>query len=340
MTPASKRRRQQSVPSVDDAYGVGYKPTVTEPEGPRLASPTPEEISARLEALLKRTHQLRAQQPAVSAGGPLSVTWPPPDRELDRYDVVDVQGASAPPAQMRPVTPAEPAAAEFARPDWSELRLRAGADDGARSSSWAPVLIAILALASIAEGAYIWYLHSTRPAVEQGRVRLDAPDGAEVLVDGQSVGTAPIDHALDPGEYDIEIVQGDRRVRADRVIVGIGRTVMLLVPEGVPSATAATATPPGAAPQPGTAPAATSQVTAPSQAAVALGSGLVSATTGAVSIESTPTGLPVTMGGRPRGVTPITLGLIKPGRHDVLVGGAARQVDVQAGQVSTLRVAR
>ena len=152
--------------------------------------------------------------------------------------------------------------------------------------------------------------------------------------------TVPIDHALDPGEYDIEIVQGDRRVRADRVIVGIGRTVMLLVTEGVPPAAAATATPPGAAPQPGTAPAATSQGTAPSQAAVALGSGLVSATTGAVSIESTPTGLPVTMGGRPRGVTPITLGLIKPGRHDVLVGGAARQVDVQAGQVSTLRVAR
>jgi hypothetical protein len=318
---------------------VRYKPTVTEPEGPRPASPTPEEISARLEALLKRTHQLRAQQSPVLSSGPLSVTWPPPDRELDRYDVVDVAAASAPPAQTRPVPPAEPAAAEFARPDWSELRLRAGSDDVSRRAGWAPLLIAILALASVTEGAYIWYLQSIRPASEQGRVRLDAPTGAEVLIDGQSVGTAPIEHALDPGEYDIEIVQGDRRVRVDQVIVGIGRTVMLLVPEGASPARTATATTPGASAQPAAGAASTSQA-APSQAAVALGGGLVSETTGAVSIESTPTGLPVTMGGRPRGVTPITLGLIKPGRHDVLVGGAARQVDIQAGQVSTLRVAR
>ena len=39
-----------------------------------------------------------------------------------------------------------------------------------------------------------------------------------------------------------------------------------------------------------------------------------------MTIESTPPGLPVTMGGRPRGVTPLTLGKITPGRHDVLVG--------------------
>ena len=63
-----------------------------------------------------------------------------------------------------------------------------------------------------------------------------------------------------------------------------------------------------------------------------------SATTGGVVIESTPPGLPVTMGGRPRGVTPVTIGQMRPGRHDVLVGGPARQVDVIAGEVTTLRV--
>ena len=66
--------------------------------------------------------------------------------------------------------------------------------------------------------------------------------------------------------------------------------------------------------------------------------GTVSPTLGAVAIESTPAGLPVTMGGRPRGVTPITIGLIRPGRHDVMVGRALRQVDIVANEVVTLRV--
>ena len=46
------------------------------------------------------------------------------------------------------------------------------------------------------------------------------------------------------------------------------------------------------------------------------------------------------MGGRPRGVTPLTLGKIAPGRHDVLVGSSALKVDVTAGEVATLRVPR
>jgi hypothetical protein len=82
------------------------------------------------------------------------------------------------------------------------------------------------------------------------------------------------------------------------------------------------------------------QGVAPGRAPVAANAELVSETTGAVTIESTPPGLPVTMGGRSRGVTPLTLGRIPPGRHDVLVGTATRQVDVTAGEVVTLRVPR
>ena len=146
---------------------------MTEPERPADApsSPTPEEISARLEALLKRTHALRAKQ-AANPPSPLTITWPPHDGELDHYDVVDV----------------------------------------------------------------------------------------------------PEDDRMQP------------------------------------AARATAATPPP------------------------------SATLGGVSIESTPSGLPVTMEGRERGVTPITIGRLKPGRHDVLVGGLARKVDVTAGSVTTLRV--
>ena len=120
---------------------------MTEPERPAggpAGNPTPEEISARLEALLKRTHTLRAQRSApATPGGSLGVTWPPNDRELDRYDVGDVDEGETAAASSDSTTPAtvappivatrapgspDAAAHEFARPDWSELRLRSAGD--------------------------------------------------------------------------------------------------------------------------------------------------------------------------------------------------------------------
>ena len=66
-----------------------------------------------------------------------------------------------------------------------------------------------------------------------------------------------------------------------------------------------------------------------------------SATTGAVRIESDPPGAVVTMEGRERGVTPITIGQLRPGRHDVIVvtpgqGRLDLKVDVSAGQTTRL----
>lgn len=271
----------------------------------------------------------------MNSGGPLGVTWPPPDRELDRYDVVDVEGA---PAAAMPGRQDPPAPPDFARPDWSELRLRSPSDESPSGLSWTSVLLGLLALIAAAEGAYIWYLQSTRPAVVQGRVLVDEPEGAEVRVDGRAVGVAPLEHLLEPGQYDIELVNQGRTLRADRVIVGLGRTVMLLALEGTTVATSPAASPSAVAPsRPAPTP---PPAGATSSAPVAGNPALVSATTGAVSIESTPAGLPVTMGGRPRGVTPLMLGQVQPGRHDVLVGGAARRVDVLAGEVTTLRVSR
>ena len=352
---------------------------MTEPERPADApsgSPSPEEISARLEALLKRTHAMRAEKAAGTT--PHSVTWPPSERELDHYDVVDVAdrerpappsvaAAAVPAAAAAPPRDATVPASEFARPDWSELRLRGSADEVQRGSRWLPLLVVLLAVATLGQAAYIWYLRGAGSPDATGRLRVDGPDGAQIRVDGQAIGTAPLDHALPPGDYDIQVVQDGTAARTQRVNIALGHTVVLLplaggsvapapTAAGQPPPVATTGAPPLAAqsaarPSPapvtgGSAAGGPGRTAAPSGAppagspAAALGPAGVSATRGAVVIESTPPGLPVTMEGRERGVTPITIGQLKPGRHDVLVGGLARQVDVSANQVSTLRVSR
>ena len=75
---------------------------MTEPERPvgSPGNPTPEEISARLEALLKRTHTLRTERSAQRANAPRDIAWPPPERELDHYDVVDVAHGGPSPSAM------------------------------------------------------------------------------------------------------------------------------------------------------------------------------------------------------------------------------------------------
>lgn len=322
---------------------------MTEPERPAdppppASGPTPEEISARLEALLKRTHAMR--QAGARPAGPM--TWPPSSRELDHFDVVDV------PVDQRLQPPATAGAAEtavpaggpgFERPDWGELRLRGTVDENHGVSRWWQGLAVALALIAAAEGAYIWALRAS-PATGggQARLRVDGPVGAEVRVDGRRIGAAPIEHTLTPGTYDIELAHGTTMSRARGVAVDAGRTTVMWTgatgmstdaPAAVadsPAAASASTAPGPAASVPPPAGANTPPATTPAAG--------VSATLGAVLIESTPAGLPVTMEGRPRGVTPITIGRLKPGRHDVLVGGLARQVDVTANATATLRVTR
>jgi PEGA domain len=340
---------------------------VTDPDRPAdiPAGPTPEEISARLEALLKRTHALKANK-AAEPSASLTMTWPPPDRELDHYDVVDVpeddrMTAPPPPNAPTPVrasAPASPTDAEtragdkgadsFARPDWSELRLRSAPEEPTGPSRGWIVLTVLLAIAAIGQAAYIWMGPAT--ATAEGRLRVDGPDGAVVRVNGQAIGPAPIDHVLAPGDYDVEVGSGTAMARAERVSIGVGRTIVLLPaatsqpqaasaaavnpaqPAVVPAA-GRPAAPRAAVPAPTTAPGPTTNPTATAAAAIAPGRG-------GVLIESTPSGLPVTMEGRERGVTPITIGQLKPGRHDVLVGGLTRKVDITAGTVTSLRVHR
>jgi PEGA domain len=275
------------------------------------------------------------------------MTWPPTRHELERYDVLDVpeqsRVAEAVAAEPRPTqstdraVPPRPVQApspapDVVKPDWSELRLRTAPDEMQRGPRW-PAVTIVLLLVALAQAGYIWYLHTAGAVTEPGRVRIDGPDGADVRIGGRAIGAAPVEHVLDAGEYDIELSHEGRLLRAERVSVGVGRTVVLMVPSAARADTAATASGPGSAPK----------ATAARSAAArthAANADMVSATTGAVTIESTTPGLPVTMGGRSRGVTPLTLGKIPPGRHDVLVGGMPLRVDVKPGEVATLRVPR
>ncbi|HTV00460.1 MAG TPA: PEGA domain-containing protein [Luteitalea sp.] len=217
------------------------------------------------------------------------------------------------------------------------------------SRGWLLMMV-LLALAAIGQAAYIWLAPSASPG--ESRLRVDGPDGAAVRVNGQTIGPAPVDHVLAPGDYDIEVGTGPATTRVERLSIGAGRTVVVVpattvesqTASAAPAAPAATASAPGATVALPTArpesprPATTSPGPTPNPAATAPAA--VSARLGGVLIESTPSGLPVTMEGRARGITPITIGQLKPGRHDVLVGGLPRKVDITAGSVASLRVTR
>src|SRR5262249_60564358 len=62
--------------------------------------------------------------------------------------------------------------------------------------------------------------------------------------------------------------------------------------------------------------------------------------TGTVSVTSSPAGARVVVDGRPRGVTPLQLSDVSPGRHDVVLTSDAaevrRTITVAAGKTATL----
>lgn len=270
---------------------------MSEPDRPAAAAPgnpTPEEISARLEALLKRTHALRAEQQADAAK---PMTWPPPARELEHIDVVGVPEQSSLPRVEVPAAPApDPAPADqapaTAAPDRPAFSFEEPAPAPRR---WLPALTFVLALTTLGQAAYLFYLH------QHGRLLPIFGTDAVAMSD------APRD-------------QG---------------------PEQRATATAPTSTPEVPVVESGPEAAASPAPPAPEvspAAASATGLAGVSPTRGAVVIDSTPTGLPVVMEGHERGVTPITIGELRPGRHDVMVGGRLFKVDIAAQSVATLHV--
>lgn len=321
-----------------------------DPEQPAPSGPTPEEISARLEALLKRTHALRKAQPPI---GPDDPAWPPSDGDLASVEVVDVPrevsralspsgtaaDATAATRQRQASTGEADDRPAFGRPDWSSLRLRETPPiEVPRTPAWVWLLVAGLVLALGAETAYLlrttpWATSSSQAADEgaavpaRASVRIEGPPGFGVASNGGAARALPATIAVDAADA------------GDAVTLVIER----LPAEGANGAEAAAVpaapTPPAATPStPSTLPASAAPGPAEVQPVQAR-----AATTGAVRIESTPTGAIVTMGGRERGPTPITIDGLRPGRHDVLVvgpaGGRMFRVDVTAGTTARLDAA-
>jgi hypothetical protein len=289
---------------------------------PPATSPTPEEISARLEALLKRTHALRQAQDAVpEPGGPLP--WPPGDGELEAFEMMEVPGRRTPAArEARPLpTPAAPVeqpsteTADFGRPDWSTLRLRDPEEAPPRTPTWMWLLVGALLVALGLETAYLLRLAPTAPAAADpmpvSTLRLDGDPRLQVRIDGGAPQSLPLEQTIEAGS--------------------IARLTVQVSDAAAARPAAGPASAPSAAPT----------ATSPTPAAEAPTARATTAITGAVRIESSPPGALIIMEGRERGVTPLTIDGLRPGRHDVMVstpatGRLTLKVDIVAGQTARL----
>jgi hypothetical protein len=305
-------------------------------QSPRPTGPTPEEISARLEALLKRTHALRQAQAAVDAAAPHDgPAWPPHEADIEAVEVMDapvarviVRGDHPPPPTPEPPRPAASAAPgdgadtasspEFGRPDWSSLRLRDTPVEPSGTPPWVWLVMAALVVALGVESAYLvrtapWDREAA--AAAGVALRVEGSPQVRIRVNDDDAVPLPLERSIGSGALvlGVEVVD-DTQARA------------------------AGDTPPASQPDVPLAPA--PAVASPPASSSAPGGAAVGATTGSVLIESSPSGAIVTMGGRERGPTPITIGDLRPGRHDVLVVGEgwrrALKVDVTAGEMTRL----
>jgi hypothetical protein len=309
------------------------EPSSPPPTVPSAAGPTPEEISARLEALLKRTQALReTQRPIGEGGGPLP--WPPSDGELDALELVDVppeaargpEPSSAPavPASgeaAAPVLPADKSASTFARPDWTSLRLRDPLPAPSRTPGWMWLAVAALVVALGVETAYLLHTApwSAPTAGSSGSLTLEGDERVRARIDNGAAERLPVQR---------EVAAGGQL----RVVVELAETAGATAAD---SAVDAPAPNTAGSPRPGPPP-----PTGDGAGVPAIRPG----TTGSVLIETTPPGALVTMEGRERGRTPLTIDGLRPGRHDVLVAGAsgivALKVDVVAGETTRLDASR
>jgi hypothetical protein len=134
------------------------------------------------------------------------------------------------------------------------------------------------------------------------------PEGMAVLVEGEPRGVTPLRLVLAAGPTGVEI----------DTPAGRRGLVLDLKPGSESSHYFDASTPPP---------------TTPSAAAA----------TGSIDVQSDPPGATVVLGGRQRGVTPLTVTDLGPGVHDVLLGYRGRsrreRVAVSAGRTSTLSVA-
>lgn len=200
-----------------------------------------------------------------------------------------------------PLLPSEPEPApktELARP---APAIRRGV--GKREA-----IVALLALAVIAEGGYIAYtMYNARASAAPATGSLTVtsePAGSTVLIDGTARGTTPLTIQIEAGGHRIEVGSGTQ-VHSRPVTVARGGDVSVHV-----------------------------ALTNPLPAGTVAG-------TGGLQIATDPPGARVSIDGEARGVAPVTVSNLTVGDHVVTVRGATgdpinRTVTVQEASVASL----
>ena len=172
------------------------------------------------------------------------------------------------------------------------------------------VVVALLAIAVLAQGGYIAYgMLRGRSAVapETGSLRVTSePNGAPVSIDGTARGTTPLEVALAPGTHNVTVGDGSQ-ARSQPVTVTRGSTFSLHLGLG------------------------------------ALPAASVGAGTGSLQVSTEPGGARVSIDGVPHGVAPVTITNLKVGDHVVTVRGNSgdavnRTVTIHEGTVASLLV--
>jgi hypothetical protein len=173
------------------------------------------------------------------------------------------------------------------------------------AARWAAVILLTVA----ATAGAMWALQQ-RPVVPPTATLTiqTTPPGAEVTISGKPSGISPVSLSLPAGEYQVVLSGANGQRRELAVTLTEAGSVVQHVEMGAAAAAAAP-----------------------------------TAETGALRVETDPAGQTVTVDGTPRGVTPLTIPLLAPGEHAVVVRGPAgavrRTVVVQRGETMSLMLA-
>lgn len=235
-------------------------------------------------------------QPSVDAPPPVVPTKPQPVSEpLPSYTWV-TDAFRTPPA--RPAEPRPSARGAWLPPDALVTK---------RRTSPKRLIVALVVLALVGQGAYLaarrWWPAIAGPS--PGTLAIDSqPSGAEILIDGQRRGTAPLRIDVPAGPHLVEARSGDITER-QQISIGAGEEIV----QTLDLQRAAPPAPP---------------------------------VTGTLSVRSDPPGATVTIAGRVRGVTPVDIADLPPGSYDVQLTSAnlrqTRRIDLLAGQRTSLAV--
>jgi hypothetical protein len=175
---------------------------------------------------------------------------------------------------------------------------------------WRRLLLPALVILLVGETALLgWVLARRWPASDSNMAPVtitSEPAGAEVLVDGQAQGRTPVTAELAAGSHQLQVG-----------VEGATWTQMLDVKPGAPSTLHVVQAAP----------------------AMAQDQRRQSAT---LEITTEPAGLPVSVDGTPRGVSPLSVKSLQPGSHEVTVTGATsvarRTVTLAAGARTTVLI--